>query len=188
VGGRVDAAGQAADDRISRARQAGRQTFGLCQAVVRGVPRADDRHGQPVAGRQRSADEQHAGRIGNLAQAIGIFHERFNEQGDAVLAAERQLGGHVDFTSRLRNGPADLRPDPGRFAELALRGGQHRLGRAKMRQQRLARSRTHAGNQRKQHLGRNVGRGGIGRSGAFVERHQAARLAGLVTTPPSKTR
>ena len=46
MSGGVDAAGQAADDRIAAAGQASRQPFGLGQAVLGAVARADDGDGQ----------------------------------------------------------------------------------------------------------------------------------------------
>ena len=44
MGGRIDAARQAAHDREARPRQAAGQPLGLREPVARGMPRADDRH------------------------------------------------------------------------------------------------------------------------------------------------
>ena len=55
--GRVDAPRQPADDGQSGAGQAAGQLLGLGQPIVRGVSRADDRHGQCVVGDQPAADE-----------------------------------------------------------------------------------------------------------------------------------
>ncbi len=91
MGGRVDAAGQAADDRQPGAGEAAGQPLGLPQAVVRAVPRADDADGQGVGRLERAANEEQARRVGNFTEGAGIFGVGLGDDADALAAAEGDL-------------------------------------------------------------------------------------------------
>ena len=77
--------------------QSAGQPFGLSQAILRAVPRADNADGQRVVRLQRAADKQHAGRIVNLAEHARISGVGFGEDVDAVLPAQGDFGLGVDL-------------------------------------------------------------------------------------------
>ena len=164
MGGRVDPAGQAADDRQSGPGKAGRQPFGLPQPVGRAVPRADDADAQGVGRFERAADEEQARRIGDLAQGAGILGVGLGEDGDAVAAAQGDLGFGVDLVAGADDPLGQFRPHAFHLAQLARRRGQHRRRIAEAVQQSAANPRPHAIDQGKTHridqIGIVVGHGG----------------------------
>ena len=96
------------------------------------MPGADDRHGQRIAGKDRAADEEQAGRIVDSREQRRIAVASLEDDVDRVLEAERDhvvgraIGGERrDQFGKLRADPADrskfvgLRgEDTGRRAEL----------------------------------------------------------------------
>ena len=153
MGGGVDAAGQAADDRQARAGQAAGQPLGLPQAVLRGVPRADNGDGQRVLRLRLAAAKQHAGRIVNLPQRPRIIGDRTSVRMSMPCSAARASSASASISS-LRGG--DLRreifgPMPVDRLQLAGRRRQHRGRRAEPLQQRLPHPRPDAGDERQAH-------------------------------------
>lgn len=144
MGRRVDPPGQAADDGQAGAGEAAGQSFRLPQAVLRGMARADDAHGQSVAGIEPPAHKQHARRIGDLAQQAGIARVGLDEDVDVVFAAEGDFLGDVDFRAGGENPCGQFGADARQLAEFARCGGQHRPRRAEPPHQRLSRSRPDA--------------------------------------------
>ena len=151
MGGRIDPAGQAADDRQPGPGQAGRQPFGLPQPVGRAVAGADDADGQGVGRFERAADEEQAGRIGDLARARGILGVGLGEDRDAVAAAQGDLGLGVDLVAGADDPLGQFRPNAFHLAQLARRRGQHRRRIAEAVQQPPPNSRPHAIHQGKTH-------------------------------------
>ena len=180
MGGRVDPAGQAADDRQPGSGQAGRQSFGLPQPVGRAVPRADDADAQGVGRFERAADEEQPWRIGDLAQGAGILGVGLGEDGDVLAAAEGDLGLGVDLLTGAEDPLAEFRPYAFHVAQLAGRGGQHCRRIAEAVQQAAADPRPHAIHQGKTHRIDQVGIGvGHDGSGQELGGWESAYRAGL---------
>ena len=85
--GSIDAARQAADHRDPRAGQARGEPLGLLPAIDGTTPRADDGHGQLVAGFESSATIQNGGRVANFGEHPRIFAGSFQQQLHTGLSA-----------------------------------------------------------------------------------------------------
>ncbi len=144
MGRRVNAPGQAADDGQSRPGQPAGKPFGLPQAVLRAVPRADDADGQCVAGPQVATHEQHARRIVDLAERPRIGGVGLGKNLDAMLAAQGDLRLDVDVPLGRDDVMHEFRSDALHLAQVAGGRRQHRPGRPESLQKRLANPRPNA--------------------------------------------
>ena len=133
----IDAAGEAADHREPGAHQAGGQPLSLGQAVVRGVPGADDRHAEGILRQQRAANEEQSRRIGDFAECSGILRRLERHERDAVPLANGQFLLNVDLFLGRGDPQTQLSAYAWHLAKLAGRGGEDRLGGAETRQQGL---------------------------------------------------
>ena len=158
MGRRVDAARQAADDRHARAGQAAGQPLGLRQAILRGMPRADDGDGQRVLRQDLAAHEEHAGRVVNFAQHARIGGVAIGQDRDAVGRAAGRARPATSISSlatAMRR--VSSAPMPCTRRKSRRRGRQHGAGRAELFQQRLAQPRTDARDHRQPHgIGQRV--------------------------------
>ena len=165
MGGCIDPASQTADDRQPGAGETGPEPFGLPKPVGRAVPRADDADAQGVGRFERAADEEQAWRIGDFAQGTGILGVGLGEDGDALAAAQGDLGLGVDLVA----GAEDplVRVSALRLPRRATRwrGGQHRRRIAEAVQQAAADPRPHAIHQGKTHRIDQIG-SGVGHDGS----------------------
>ncbi len=181
MGGRVDPAGQAADDRQSGPGETGRQPFRLPQPVGRAVPRADDADGQGVGRFERAADEEQAGRIGNLAEGTGILGVGIGKDGDAVAAAQGDFAFGVDLVAGADDPLGQLRPHALHLAQLARCRGQHRRRIAEAVQQSAANPRPDAIDQGKTHridqIGIVIWHAGGRKSGGIREKGNRAGIS-----------
>ena len=97
TGGGVDAACQTADDRQPGLREASGQPFGLPQPIAGGVSRADDADRHSVVGPQFTANKEHARRIVDRFELLGIVRLRRHDQPNAVLPADLQRSRDIDL-------------------------------------------------------------------------------------------
>ena len=95
---------------------------------MRGVPRADDGHGQRIARLKFPAHEQHAGRIGQIQQRRRIAFDAFRENVDAGRTTAFDLRFGVNFLVRAGNRPAQFRAYPGNRAQIGRRGASTASG------------------------------------------------------------
>jgi hypothetical protein len=160
MGGRVDSAGQAADDCQPGAGEAGGQPLGLPQPVMRAVPRADDADGQGVGRPERAADEEQAGRVRNLAEGAGIFGVGLGDDADALAATEGDLGFGVDLVAGADDPLGELGADAFHRPQIAGRRGEDIARLAEAVQEAAANPRADAIHQRQTHRVDEMGIGG----------------------------
>jgi len=160
--GRVDPAGQAADNRQSGASETGGEALGLPQSIVRAVPRAHDADRQGIGRFDCAADEEQARRIGDFAQGARILGVRLGDDADSLAVAEGNLAFGIDFIAGAADSFHQLWADAFNVAQIARRRRQDRARIAESVQQPSADSRPNAVNQGKTYRVDQFGFGGHG--------------------------
>ena len=148
MGRPVDPPRQAADDRQPGPTQTRRQTLRLTEPVLRGVARAHDGDRQGVLRLDLAADKEHAGRVVDLAEDVGIRGVRVGHDRHAPLAAQGNLVLRVDLVLGCGDLAHELGANTLDLAKFARRGPQHRRRGPEPLEQGPPRPRPDAGDQR----------------------------------------
>ena len=120
VGGRVNPARAAADNRDAQVSELVSQLAGDFDAVMGRHPRADHRHGVLVLGQQLPFHIQHNRRIIDLLQQLRVFRVGLRDDVAAEVSDALQFGAQVDGLLPVRNRLSRVVANPAHLHQLVF--------------------------------------------------------------------